>query len=108
MINYDDYKDIGARLIVIGGLSLSRGLTIEGLCISYLYRTSQVYDVLLQMGRWFGYRKNYEDLFSIWMPLRMVEWYKEKTLAVEKLKLDLEKMKNLKQTETYAWVFIII
>lgn len=97
MINYDDYKDVGARLIVIGGLSLSRGLTIEGLCISYLYRTSQVYDVLLQMGRWFGYRKNYDDLFRIWMPLHMVEWYKEITLAVEELKLDLEKMKNLKQ-----------
>lgn len=97
MINYDDYKEHGARLIVIGGLSLSRGLTIEGLCISYLYRTSQVYDVLLQMGRWFGYRKNYDDIFRIWMPSHMIDWYKEITEAVEELKLDLEKMKNLKQ-----------
>lgn len=97
MINYDDYEGIGARLIVIGGLSLSRGLTIEGLCISYLYRTSQVYDVLLQMGRWFGYRKNYDDLFRIWMPPHMVDWYKEITISVEELKIDLERMKNLRQ-----------
>ena len=96
MINYDDYEN-GARLIVVGGLSLSRGLTIEGLCISYLYRSSQVYDVLLQMGRWFGYRKNYDDLFRLWLPNHLCDWYKEITISVDELKMDLERMKNLKQ-----------
>lgn len=96
MINYDDY-DQGARLIVVGGMALARGLTIEGLCISYLYRNSQVYDVLLQMGRWFGYRKGYEDLFKIWMPQHIFEWYREITTSVEELKNDLDRMKDLKQ-----------
>lgn len=96
MINYDDYRN-GARLIIIGGLSLSRGLTLEGLCISYLYRNSQVYDVLLQMGRWFGYRKGYEDLFRIWLPNHLIEWYEVISESIEELKIDLERMKELNQ-----------
>jgi len=96
MIDYDDYKS-GARLIIIGGLSLSRGLTLEGLCISYLYRSSQVYDVLLQMGRWFGYRKGYNDLFRIWLPNHLIDWYETISDSIEELKLDLERMKDLKQ-----------
>ena len=97
MINYDDYKENGARLIVIGGLSLSRGLTIEGLCISYIYRSSQVYDVLLQMGRWFGFRNGYDDLFKVWMPAYMRNWYNEITVSVEELKDDLTRMQELHQ-----------
>jgi len=97
MINYDEYKENGARIIVIGGLALSRGLTIEGLCISYFYRYSKTYDVLLQMGRWFGYRKNYDDLFRIWMPAELMDWYESITEAVDELKIDLERMHDLKQ-----------
>lgn len=52
--------------IVIGGNTLSRGLTLEGLVVSYFYRTSKLYDTLLQMGRWFGYRIGFEDLPRIW------------------------------------------
>lgn len=96
MIDYEDYKT-GARLIIIGGLSLSRGLTLEGLCISYLYRSSQVYDVLLQMGRWFGYRKGYNDLFRIWLPNHLIDWYETISDSIEELKLDLERMKDLDQ-----------
>ena len=55
-------------VIAIGGGTLSRGLTLEGLVVSYFLRTSSTYDTLLQMGRWFGYRKGYEDLPRIWMP----------------------------------------
>lgn len=50
------------RAIAIGGLALSRGLTLEGLLVSYFYRNTSTFDVLMQMGRWFGYRKNYEDI----------------------------------------------
>jgi hypothetical protein len=53
--------------IVIGGNTLSRGLTLEGLTTSYFIRGSKGYDTLLQMGRWFGYRPNYVDLTRIFV-----------------------------------------
>jgi hypothetical protein len=63
-LNYDDGKFWG---IIIGGNTLSRGLTIEGLTTSYFDRSSSGYDTLLQMGRWFGYRPNYVDLTRIFV-----------------------------------------
>ena len=57
----------GVRVIAVGGNSLSRGLTLEGLSTSYFLRNSRAYDTLLQMGRWFGYRGGYEDLCRIWI-----------------------------------------
>ena len=51
----------------MGGGTLSRGLTLEGLVVSYFTRTSNAYDTLLQMGRWFGYRNGYEDLPRVWV-----------------------------------------
>jgi hypothetical protein len=53
--------------IVVGGNTLSRGLTIEGLTISYFIRSSNMYDSLMQMGRWFGYRPGYLDLKRIFI-----------------------------------------
>jgi hypothetical protein len=49
-------------VIAVGGDKLSRGLTLEGLTVSYYLRASRTYDTLLQMGRWFGYRPGYLDL----------------------------------------------
>lgn len=66
----DDRIDYGSgpkTYIVVGGSVLARGLTIEGLIVSYFLRSSSQYDTLLQMGRWFGYRPGYEDLPRIWM-----------------------------------------
>jgi hypothetical protein len=63
-----DYEGSSRIYIVIGGMVLSRGLTLEGLMVSYFLRTSSQYDTLLQMGRWFGFRRGYEDLPRIWMP----------------------------------------
>ena len=74
-LNYYEYRGIGMRVIAVGGNSLSRGLTLEGLCVSYFYRNTMMYDTLLQMGRWFGYRPNYEDLFKIWMGEDAIDWY---------------------------------
>lgn len=51
----------------MGGGTLSRGLTLEGLVVSYFTRSSNTYDTLMQMGRWFGYRSGYEDLLRIWV-----------------------------------------
>ncbi|MFN3627470.1 MAG: Z1 domain-containing protein [Parvibaculum sp.] len=63
-----DYKEAARTYIVVGGSILARGLTLEGLMVSYFLRSANQYDTLLQMGRWFGYRPNYEDLPRIWMP----------------------------------------
>lgn len=62
-------------VIVIGGNTLSRGLTLEGLVVSYFVRASSSYDSLLQMGRWFGYRKGYEDLQRVWMTDELNEFF---------------------------------
>lgn len=67
-----DYRQEARKYIVIGGNVVSRGLTIEGLVVSFFLRTASQYDTLMQMGRWFGYRQGYEDLPRIWMeePMR--------------------------------------
>ncbi len=94
MLNYAEYSSCGARAIFIGGLSLSRGLTLEGLCISYFFRYSKTYDVLFQMGRWFGYRPHYDDLFRIFMPNELIGWYATITESMEQLRIDLVKMQK--------------
>jgi len=97
-LNYYAYKDIGMRVIAVGGNSLSRGLTLEGLCVSYFYRNTMMYDTLLQMGRWFGYRSNYEDLFKLWMGEDSVDWYGYITDASNELKDELRRMARQNQT----------
>jgi hypothetical protein len=67
-----DYPDLNINgnkpypIIVIGGNTLSRGLTLEGLTVSFFMRMVDQMDTLLQMGRWFGYRRGYEDLVRVW------------------------------------------
>lgn len=87
-------KNESMRVIAIGGLALSRGLTLEGLIISYFYRNTCTYDVLMQMGRWFGYRRNYDDLFRIWTDAESVKWYAEIAESSEILKRDMEIMRE--------------
>lgn len=62
-----DYSGDPVVAIAVGGNTLSRGLTLEGLVVSFFIRAATAYDTLLQMGRWFGYRRGYEDLPRIWM-----------------------------------------
>ena len=97
-LNYYNYKDSGMRVIAVGGNSLSRGLTLEGLCVSYFYRNTKMYDTLLQMGRWFGYRPNYDDLFKIWMAEEAVDWYGFITDATRELKEELYQMEREHKT----------
>ena len=66
-LDYSANKESGLRVIAVGGNSLSRGLTLEGLSTSYFFRNSQMYDTLQQMGRWFGYRDGYDDLCRLWI-----------------------------------------
>lgn len=63
----DDHLDYSPAFIVVGGATLSRGLTIEGLVSTFFLRTVKQADTLMQMGRWFGYRRGYELLPRIWI-----------------------------------------
>ncbi|WP_019930105.1 Z1 domain-containing protein [Nocardia sp. BMG111209] len=71
-----DYENGPVVAIAVGGNTLSRGLTLEGLLVSYFVRAVSIYDTLLQMGRWFGYRRGYEDLPRIWMTDELKEWFR--------------------------------
>lgn len=97
-LNYYAYKNVGLRVITVGGNSLSRGLTLEGLCVSYFYRNTMMYDTLLQMGRWFGYRPYYDDLIKIWMADDAVDWYGFITDATNELKSELYRMERQQMT----------
>ncbi len=92
--NYDDYKDQGARVIAIGGMVLSRGLTLEGLMVSYYSRNATAYDTLLQMGRWFGYRPNYEDLCRLYITQENIDRFDAVLDAVEDLKIQFAEMER--------------
>lgn len=91
-LNYNDHESNGLSLIAVGGFSLSRGLTLEGLIISYFLRNSMMYDTLMQMGRWFGYRPGYEDLCRVWMPEEAEGWYSHITESIEMLRDELRTM----------------
>ena len=75
----------GRKVIAVGGFSLSRGLTLEGLCASYVLRNSRMYDTLMQMGRWFGYRRGYDDICRIHLTHSAIDWYTHITAAMEEL-----------------------
>lgn len=94
-----DYRNNPSlRVIAVGGLALSRGLTLEGLLVSFFYRNTATFDVLMQMGRWFGYRHKYDDVFQIWTSQVSAEWYAEIAKASEELKEDLRRMYEDKLT----------
>jgi len=95
--NKNDYPN-GRNLIAVGGLSLSRGLTLEGLTVSYFLRNSIMYDTLMQMGRWFGYRVNYEDLCRIYMTEDAISWYAHISKATEELRDEFKTMEKAKMT----------
>src|SRR6201999_2507751 len=77
--------------------TLSRGLTLMGLSISYFKRDSKAYDTLLQMGRWFGYRPGYDDLCRVWMPGMVQEWFTHIGEVVSELRSDLLRMHASRQ-----------
>jgi len=93
-LNYRRHANtrFGRRVIAVGGLTLSRGLTLYGLCVSYFYRNSKAYDTLLQMGRWFGYRPGYDDLCRIWVDPEAAGWYAHLADVVDELRTDIRWM----------------
>jgi hypothetical protein len=90
-LDYDAFES-GYTVIAVGGLALSRGLTLEGLVVSYYLRNSYAADTVLQMGRWFGYRVGYEDLCRIWMWPDSIDWYTRVAESVRELRADLKTM----------------
>jgi hypothetical protein len=99
-LEYYEHRRTGLSLIAIGGDKLSRGLTLEGLSVSYYLRASNTYDTLLQMGRWFGYRPGYEDLCRLYTPPALLRAYEEITAADNELRRDFAYMVTLGETPT--------
>ena len=102
-LNYDEYLDewkYGMQTIVIGGEKLSRGLTLEGLSVSYFLRSAKMpmYDTLMQMGRWFGYRQGYGDLCRLYTTRNVIKWFFFISLATDELRNEFNIMMLAKKT----------
>ncbi|MCT2276141.1 Z1 domain-containing protein [Micromonospora chalcea] len=87
-----DYESGAATVIAVGGNTLSRGLTLEGLVVSVFVRSSDVYDTLLQMGRWFGYRPGYKDLPRIYMPAEMRRWFTHLATVEAEMRSEIDRL----------------
>ena len=97
-LDYEQNRANGLHVIAIGGLALSRGLTLEGLTVSYIIRNASASDTLMQMARWFGYRDGYEDICRLYLPEASFDHYDEIHLAIEELGGEIRLMEQLGQT----------
>jgi hypothetical protein len=91
-LQYFNNQALGVSVIAVGGAKLSRGLTLEGLSVSYFQRTTKMYDTLMQMGRWFGYRPGYRDFCRLSTTQELIGWYQDITMATEELYNQFEEM----------------
>ena len=86
-----DYrKEPNLKAVAIGGNKLSRGLTIEGLLVSYFVRSTDMYDTLLQMGRWFGFRQGYEDLTRIYTTPDLILNFSDLAFVERQIREDIQ------------------
>jgi hypothetical protein len=92
VLDYEKHRELGLNVIAIGGDKLSRGLTLEGLVVSYFTRPSKTYDTLMQMGRWFGYRDGFLDLTRLYAPQDLINWFRHISDADNELRGDFETM----------------
>ena len=103
-----EYKEMAKagkeyNVIAIGGDKLSRGLTLEGLLISYFIRESKTYDTLMQMGRWFGFRKGYIDLCRVYSTEFLKKAFHKIAFATDDLRNQIEYMCDIEeQPETFG------
>jgi hypothetical protein len=86
----DFEREPGLKAIAVGGNRLSRGLTLEGLLVSFFIRRSISYDTLMQMGRWFGFRAGYADLTRIYTTAELADWFADLALVEHRLREDLQ------------------
>jgi hypothetical protein len=96
-LDYSRQKE-GVSVIAVGGNKLSRGLTLEGLSVSYFLRSTRMYDTLMQMGRWFGYRDGYLDLCRLYTTDELRDWFSHVALAEEELKREFDHMVDARLT----------
>lgn len=94
VLDYIDEPN-GLSVIAVGGNKLSRGLTLEGLSVSYYLRSSKMYDTLMQMGRWFGYRPGYPDLCRLYISDELNDWFCHVTLSIQELMTDFRYMTKI-------------
>ena len=97
-LDYSRNKEHGLHVIAIGGLALSRGLTLEGLTVSYLLRNVAASDTLMQMARWFGYRPGYEKICRLYLPQMSFSHYEYVDEATEELRREVKRMKAANRT----------
>lgn len=91
-LKFDD--DEPGVVVAVGGNTLSRGLTLEGLAVSYFVRSASAYDTVLQMGRWFGYRSGYIDLTRIWMTTELKDWFRHLATVEREIREDIARYEN--------------
>lgn len=96
-----DYSSGPVVAIAVGGNTLSRGLTLEGLVVSFFVRTASAYDTLLQMARWFGFRPGYEDLPRIWMTHALERAFRHLATVEREMRDDIDQYQrqNLRPTD---------
>lgn len=91
-LDYVEQEGRGLTVIAIGGDKLARGLTLAGLSTSYFLRASKMYDTLMQMGRWFGYRPGYVDVCRLYTTAELIEWFGHIADASEELREEFDHM----------------
>lgn len=108
VLDYARYakEGVGLTAVAVGGLSLSRGLTIEGLTVSYMYRNTKMYDTLMQMGRWFGYRPGFEDLCRVHLSHDSINWYSHIAEAAEELVQQAKQMSRNGLSPEYFGLYV--
>ena len=97
VLDYENHTG-GLNIIAVGGDKLARGLTLEGLSVSYFLRSTRMYDTLMQMGRWFGYRPGYLDLCRLYTTVQMKSWFAHIADVTQELRNEFEIMKHLGRT----------
>ena len=98
ILDYEEHRATGLNIIAVGGDKLARGLTLEGLSVSYFLRASRMYDTLMQMGRWFGYRDHYLDVCRLYTTREIIEWFTHIAAASEELRWEFDRMAGVKGT----------
>ena len=98
VLDYRSNREHGLHVIAVGGLALSRGLTLEGLTVSYILRNTAASDTLMQMARWFGYRPDFDDLCRVYLPQIALDHYQEINEAIEELRTEVRRMQDLGMT----------
>lgn len=95
--NENEMPNVAPVFLIIGGNTLSRGLTIEGLICTYFLRPAGCADTLMQMGRWFGYRKGYELVPRIWLSRRVRDQFRFISEMDQKLRNEIKFMAGIGQ-----------